>query len=186
MDLTLLLDLAGALLGLTYLVLEMKQSVWMWAVGMVMPIVYAVVLYNKGIYADATMEMYYLGASIYGLIMWVRHGRKEKAPLLVSRTPRHLLFPLIRITAALWFLIFLFLYYLTDSRVPFVDSFTTALSIVALWMLSRKYIEQWWVWFVVDLVSTALYIYKGIPFRAFLYALYTLMAIYGYHVWRRG
>ncbi len=185
MNFTLFLDLAGALLGLIYLVLEMKQNAWMWVVGMVMPAVYTVVLYLKGIYADATMELYYLLAGAYGLIAWKWHLHKEKRSLPVSHTPRRVAFSLARITVVLWVGIYLVLRYLTDSRVPIVDSFTTSLSIVALWMLSRKYIEQWWVWMVVDAVSTCLYIYKGIPFRAALYFVYTLMAIYGYRVWRK-
>ena len=52
-------------------------------------------------------------------------------------------------------------------------------------MLARKWIEQWWVWAVVDAVSTALYIYKGIPFYAALYGLYTVLAVYGYFKWKR-
>mgnify|MGYP003800841941 FL=1 len=73
----------------------------------------------------------------------------------------------------------------TDSTVPFCDSLTTALSIVALWMLSRKYIEQWLVWLVVDAITVGLYLYKEIPITAGLYTLYTCMALAGYFRWRR-
>ena len=68
---------------------------------------------------------------------------------------------------------------------PFWDSMTTAMSIVAMWMLSRKYIEQWGVWLVVDVITAALYIYKGIPLTAALYALYSVLAVVGYVRWRR-
>ena len=72
----------------------------------------------------------------------------------------------------------------TDSTVPIADSFTTALSIVGMWMLARKYIEQWWVWCVVDVTSSALYVYKGLYFTAILYALYAIIAIFGYLKWK--
>jgi nicotinamide mononucleotide transporter len=73
----------------------------------------------------------------------------------------------------------------TDSTVPGLDSFTTALCIVAYWMLSRKYVEQWLVWLVVDAVTVGLYLYKGIPLTAGLYALYTGLAVAGYLRWLR-
>ena len=63
------------------------------------------------------------------------------------------------------------------------DSFTTALSMVALWALAQKYAEQWLLWLVVDAVCTVLYIYKQIPFTACLYAFYTVMAVLGYRQW---
>ena len=73
----------------------------------------------------------------------------------------------------------------TDSTVPYIDAFTTSLSIVAMWMLARKYVEQWLVWIVVDAVSAGLYFYKGIPFYGVLYAIYTAVAYFGYRRWLR-
>jgi len=73
----------------------------------------------------------------------------------------------------------------TNSTVPFWDAMTTAASIVAMWMLSRKYIEQWLVWLAVDLTTIGLYLYKGIPLTAGLYALYSALAVAGYLRWRK-
>ena len=72
----------------------------------------------------------------------------------------------------------------TDSTVPWWDAFTTALSIVGMWMLARKWLEQWWVWMLVDVVSCGLYIYKGIYFYAALYGIYAVVAWYGYRKWK--
>lgn len=88
-------------------------------------------------------------------------------------------------SAVLWVAIYLILRYLTDSTVPVADAFTTALSIVALWMMARKYAEQWLYWLVVDAVCVGLYIYKGIYFYAALYAVYTVIAWLGYRKWLR-
>ena len=85
----------------------------------------------------------------------------------------------------LWIVIWWLLTTFTDSRVPVADSFTTALSIVGIWMLARKILEQWFVWIAVDVVTSALYFYKDIPFKASLYALYVVIAIFGYRKWRR-
>ena len=80
-------------------------------------------------------------------------------------------------------IIYYILEYHTDSTVPLWDALSTALSVTAMWMLARKYIEQWSVWIVVDAISVALYIYKGIYFYAVLYALYIVIAILGYFNW---
>ena len=73
----------------------------------------------------------------------------------------------------------------TDSDVVIVDSFVAALSIVGMWMLARKVIEQWWVWFVVDIVSVGLFIYKELYFTAILYLLYAVIAVFGYRKWNK-
>jgi nicotinamide mononucleotide transporter len=71
----------------------------------------------------------------------------------------------------------------TNSTVPLLDAFTNALSFVGLWALAHKYVEQWICWIVVDAICTYLYIVKGIPFKAFLYGLYVVIAILGYRKW---
>jgi len=104
----------------------------------------------------------------------------------ISHTPREMYTRLSLVFVVLFVAIAAFLHECTDSRVPYVDAFTTSLSVIAMWMLSRKYIEQWWVWLVVDAVSSGLYIYKGVYGRSLLYAVYTAMAIYGYYTWRKA
>ena len=91
--------------------------------------------------------------------------------------------PVALIGLALWGIIYWILITWTDSSVPVCDSFTTALSMVALWALAQKYAEQWLLWLVVDAVCTVLYIYKQIPFTACLYAFYTVMAVLGFRQW---
>ena len=89
------------------------------------------------------------------------------------------------IALVLWATIYWLLVTLTDSRVPLADSFTTALSLVGIWALAHKYLEQWFVWIVVDVVTCALYFYKDIPFKASLYGLYVVIAVMGYFKWKR-
>ena len=85
------------------------------------------------------------------------------------------------LTLVIWWL----LKTLTDSTVPLADGFTTALSIVAMWMLAKKYAEQWIVWIMADIGSSLLYIYKGLWFTSGLYALYAVIAVAGYRKWLR-
>lgn len=179
------LDTLGTILGFIYLFLEMRTSIWMWIVGSIMPAIYIVVLYKAGIYADCGMEVYYFFAGIYGLIIWLRGKTESGTKVDISHTPRKLWTRLSLLFVVLFVAIAAFLRECTDSQVPYIDSFTTTLSIIGMWMLSRKYIEQWGVWLVVDVVSSGLYIYKGIYGRSILYAIYTIMAIYGWYAWQK-
>ncbi|PLW99338.1 MAG: nicotinamide riboside transporter PnuC, partial [Marinilabiliales bacterium] len=84
----------------------------------------------------------------------------------------------------LFVLIYFILFRYTDSPVPIGDSFTTALSIVATWMLARKILEQWLLWIVINAVSLGLYIYKGLYPTSILFVFYTILAIVGYYKWK--
>lgn len=184
MDLKLLLQIVGLLLGLLYLWLEYKANIWVWIVGAIMPLVHGVLYLTSGIYADAAMQLYYVAAGLYGLMVWRRAPKKQNDGK-IKHTPCSWYLSLVAVYAMLHVAIYLFLTEFTDSRIPVFDSMSTALSIVAMWMLSRKLVEQWLVWFVVDMISVGLYIYKGIPWTAGLYTLYCVLAIVGYMRWRK-
>lgn len=185
MELKLILQIVGVALGLLYLWLEYRANIWLWVVGAIMPCVHCALYYQSGLYADCAMQGYYIAAGIYGLIAWlVGHKRKENK-LQISHTPVRLALPLIAVYVALHTAIYFLLVRFTDSSVPFWDAMTTAMSMVAMWMLSRKYIEQWLVWLAVDAITVGLYVYKGIPLTAGLYALYTALAVAGYLRWRK-
>lgn len=182
------LEIAGTVIGLLYLYLEYKANAWLWVASIAMPAIYLFVYYDAGLYADFGISVYYILASLYGLVCWLKRPAKEgqtSESLRITRTPKSLWIPLSAICIALFLLIGYILSSFTDSNVPWADAFTTALSIVALWMLARKYVEQWLVWIAVDLASTILYVYKDLWFTAGLYLLYTVIAVFGYRKWKR-
>lgn len=186
MDWKLTLQIIGVALGLLYLYFEYKANIWLWVVGLIMPIVHGALYFRQGLYADFSMEVYYILAGIYGLAMWSRGGKKEKkSELEIGYTPRVAWVAIVGVYALLHAAIYLLLTTFTDSTVPFWDSLTTALSMIAYWLLSRKYVEQWLVWLAVDVITVGLYIYKDIPLTAGLYALYSALAIAGYLRWKR-
>ena len=109
----------------------------------------------------------------------------KRSELSIRHFPKRLVLPWLLVIAAVWAVIFWLLTTFTNSTVPLADSFTTALSIVGIWALAHKYLEQWFIWIAVDIVTSILYFYKDIPFKASLYALYVVIAIFGYYNWRR-
>jgi nicotinamide mononucleotide transporter len=135
------------------------------------------------------MEIYYILAGIYGLIVWKKTKAKSKDKRVsssgISRTPLAVWVAIAGVYTVLHAAIYTILVNFTDSTVSFWDALTTALSVVAYWLLSRKFIEQWFVWLAVDIVCVGLYIHKDIPLTASLYALYSVLAIVGYLKWKR-
>ena len=125
-------------------------------------------------------------AAIYGFLYW-KFGRKKGAEEIpITRYPRRLILPSLLVFLLLWGALYLILIKFTNSTVPVLDSFGNALSFIGLWALAKKYIEQWWIWIVVDAELAALYLYKGIPFTAALYALYAVIAVAGYFKWKKS
>ena len=184
MDWSLVLQCVGVTLGLLYLWLEYKANIWLWVVGAIMPLVHGALYLSSGIYADAAMQLYYVAAGIYGLVVWSRRPKRHGEGK-IRHTPKRWVLPLMAVYAVLHVAISFILTEFTDSRVPILDSMSTALCIVAMWMLSRKLVEQWLVWLVVDMISVGLYINKGIPITAGLYTLYCALAVAGYVRWFR-
>ena len=195
------LDILTTILGLIYIWLEYRAHIALWVVGIIMPALDVILYWNHGLYGDAGMACYYTLAALYGLIVWSlplspskKRGNSdaEQPPLPLEGTgeapivymPRNKYLPAIAFFFVSWGAIYYVLITWTDSTVPVLDSFTNALSFVGMWALARKYVEQWLFWMVVDMVCTALYVYKGIPFKAGLYALYVVIAIAGYRKWR--
>ena len=185
MDWKLTLQIIGVALGLLYLYFEYKANIWLCVIGLIMPIVHGTLYFRQGLYADFSMELYYILAGIYGLVAWRRGDKKSKSELKISYTPRVAWVAIVGVYVLLHATIYMLLVTFTDSNVPFWDSLTTSLSVVAYWLLSRKYVEQWLVWLAVDVITVGLYIYKDIPLTAGLYALYSALAIAGYMRWRR-
>lgn len=188
MDLKLILQIVGIILGLLYLWLEYKAHIGLWIVGLIMPCIHGYLYFISGLYADCAMNGYYILAGIYGWIVWAKGTKTDNLKQeqnQICHTPLHLLPKIISTYILVHIAIYFFLVELTNSTVPFGDSLTTALSIIAMWMLSRKFVEQWLVWIVVDAITVGLYFYKDIPYTAGLYALYTILAFVGYLRWKK-
>lgn len=187
------LDIITTVLGLIYIWLEYRASIWLWLLGIIMPTLDIALYWQHGLYGDAGMAVYYTLAAVYGFLVW-RFGRKRKADkqlsaegeLPITSMPGRLYLPATLFFAAAWALTWYVLRTYTNSTVPVLDGFTNALSFVGLWALARKYIEQWFFWIVVDVVCCYLYVGKGIPFKAGLYGLYVVIAVAGYFKWRKS
>lgn len=208
-----ILEILGFSVGLLYLWWEYHADWKLWYASMVMPAISMWIYFSKGIYADFAINIYYLVIAVYGYIVWTRgHSKKSQSSLQTNRSessdqsdlsdhtmnpdkpeeiipitniPPRMLALCVGAFFILWVALYLILNYLTDSTVPVPDAFTTALSIVGMWMLARKYLQQWIAWILVDAVCACLYWYKGITLYGILYAIYTIIAFLGYRKWKK-
>ena len=178
-------EIIGAVIGLVYLYLEFKANKWLWPVGVLMPIVYVWIFFQSKFYADMGINIYYFFASIYGWILWSKHQKNNQEELLITHTPKRYIVPISIIGILLFAIIAFILVRFTDSPVPYGDSFTTALSVLGMWLLARKHVEQWWFWFFVNIISCALYLWKGLYTTSVLFAIYSIISVFGYFKWKK-
>ena len=179
------IEILGAILGLAYIFFSIKQHILTWPTGLLTSALYVVVFFNARLYADMGLQVYYVIISIYGWYFWLSGKKQNEKKVGVRSTRKILWLKLAVVSIALYALLLFILSNYTNSDVPHMDSVTTALSIVATWMLARKYIEHWLLWIFIDGFSAGLYIYKGLWATVILFIVYTVMALLGYIEWRK-
>lgn len=182
-------EIVGACTGITYLILEIKQNMWLWPVGLLNAIFYSIIFYMGGLYAIMTLQLYYIVMMIYGWYQWSKKDSEsniDDESSAVKRVDPTLWLYLVIATIAVWGLYYLVLITFTDSKVPIWDAMTTSMSIIGTWMLAKRYLEQWWVWIFVNIFSVGLYFYQGLTITSILYAFYAIMAVVGLQQWRKS
>ena len=182
-------EIIGTILSLVYLYLSIIQNKWLWPLGLVSSAMYTYIFLKAGIYADMGLQIYYVIISVYGWFVWIDMQKEKKnSSATVKSLSKLKLLPiwLLIFTSIVFIVLSQILVHFTDSTVPYIDAFTTALSITATWMLARKIIEHWILWIVVDLVSSGVYYVKGLYVTIFLYIVYTIFAVVGYLFWLKS
>lgn len=183
------LEYFGVLTGLIYLVLEIFQHRAMWVVGFLTSFTYIFVFFFSKFYADMSLNIYYVGISIYGFWQWRRKpsgGAETGKEVIVFRhLQTRLALGIIVVSAVLYGCMYFILSHYTDSPVPAGDAFTTALSITATWMLAKRIIEHWWFWVVINFVSVVLYYQRELYPTCFLFLCYGILAIIGWINWKK-
>ena len=218
MSLFTLLGYIGLVISFIYLVLEFKQRQSMWIWSILCSCIYLIIYVDKQLYADAGFSCFNICVSFWGLWKWHRRVLRnqkrlgedpEKKGFIEYRTLnfRNWL-KVLSVATGVYAAIFLILYFLTDSPVPYRDAFNTTLNIVGTWLLGYKVIEVWGFWFLANVSSVYLYIVRSATdFEVYehlteimpdwlatilsqdmlatiiLYVFYSGASIYGYRKW---
>ncbi len=183
----LFIEILGAVTGLIYLYFSIKQNIWLWPWGILTSLLYIFVFFRSKFYADMSLQFYYIAISVYGWYFWKRGGKADdsSSELPVSYAGRKLNLLFAALTLVFTLSAGKALDVFTDSPLPYWDAFTGTGSVLATWMLARKYLENWIFWIIIDAVSLGTYLYKGLYPTVFLFAVYTGMALIGYKSWKK-
>ncbi len=183
MDFSVLWEPVGAAFGLLSVFLTVRNNIWCWPVGIVSVVAYGVLFFRIKLYADSSLQVFFLVTGVIGWWQWLKGGRdKGELPItLLSRVQRLLSVGLVAVGSLMYgWLLSIF----TDASIPFVDSAVAGLSVTAQLLLTRRKFENWVLWIVVDVISVGVYSYKQVYITAALYALFLVLAIRGYFEWK--
>jgi len=180
-----LIEIFAVVFGLTCVYLTVKQKILAWPTGLVMVILYIIIFYQARLYSDMGLQVIYVFLQFYGWYHWL-YGGKKKDTLPVTR-----LSPL---KVAIWFIVLwlgvLGLGYVmdnfTNADFAYPDAFTTVLSLIAQWFLTRKILESWVCWITVDVVAIYIYFAKGLYLTTGLYAVFLILATMGLLEWMKS
>lgn len=180
------IEIAGTLLSFAYLWLSVNQKISLWFFGFLSAMLYAYVFFDAKLYAAMSLQLYYLWVSVYGWINWKKNRLTTGSDLPVRRTGGREWLILTAITLLIMLAYYTLLKLGTDSPLPAADSFITAFSITATWMLARKQIEHWLIWIVVDTLAVVVYFTQGLYSTSLLFVVYGIMAIVGWFQWKKS
>ncbi|WP_414617911.1 nicotinamide riboside transporter PnuC [Dyadobacter sp. 32] len=178
------LEILGFITGAICVYLNTRQNVFGWFFGIVNAVLYFAVFWQARLYADMGLQGYYFFTSMYGWWMWLYGGKSHDGVQLSEMPVRfYAIFGLIFVlTTLFWgFLLGRF----TDASFSYMDSALTIASLIAQWMMARKYLENWLIWIVADALYVGMYFYKDLHLTAILYAVFLVLAVMGYMQWRK-
>jgi len=178
------IELIGAIIGLVYIILEYRASWWLWIAGIVMSLFYIYIFAKVNCYAWALTYLYYLGANIYGIIVWKRNS-SENSYSGISNLPKKYYPKLLAIIFLLTPLIAFVLIRYTNTLIPVSEAFSTALSVIGMWLLAKKYLQHWCVWMVVNAIYVIANWWLGLYFSAILFAVYFVVSVLGLVRWSK-
>jgi nicotinamide mononucleotide transporter len=177
-------EVIGAILGVAMVVCNIRQIHWGWPLAFASSILYFFVFWGSRLYGDASLQIFFAFMAAWGWWQWLRGVNNDGQTMQVHALSEQGTFKLIASCAVIFGLTGFFLLNFTNTDVPWWDAFPTAISIVATFLLGRKYIENWPLWVMVNVVGMALFAYKGLWLTVGLYGVFAVMAMVGWRAWR--
>ena len=172
------------LLAIAYILLAIRQSIWCWPAAFLSTLIYVVLFYDVSLLMDSALNAYYLIMAVYGWYSWKYGGKLQEKELEITT---YGITKNIKIIAILTVISFVFGYVMsnyTKADFAYMDSFTTVFAVFTTYMLTKKVIENWIYWIVIDAVSIYIYIQKGLNLTAVLFVIYTVLAFVAYRKWK--
>ncbi len=175
----------AVILALAYLVLSIKESLWCWPAALFSTAIYGVLFFDVNLYMESSLNLYYLLMAVYGWNQWRKTGPNQNKKTIVEWSLVTHIYWILLLT----FVVFLSAYLLskfTDQDLPLLDSFTTWFAVFTTYLVAKKVLENWLYWIVIDAASIYLFLSKGFALTSVLFAIYIVLAFYGWLTWKRA
>lgn len=186
----------AVLLGLAYVILAARESIWCWPAALISTSLTIYILIEAQLYAETALNAFYWIMAIVGWWSWAKKKRliqtaetelseERQNKLSIIRWPlrSHLLLVVANTAGTL--LLGWLLWTYTNNANPYLDAFTTVFSLFTTWMVTQKVLENWLYWVVIDAASVYLYASRDLYLFALLFILYTIIALVGFYEWRK-
>lgn len=181
------IEAIAAFFGLWSIYYSVKEKPFFWILAFVNAVFFVYVYFDKKIYALMILQFYYISLSFYGFYYWIKGGKKDgnqkKVPII--RLSKNTLFKGALAFFVIYFLIANMLKYLTDSEIPFVDALITTFSVFAAFLMTKKYIEHWYLWVVSDIVSVLTFAEQEMYATLIMYLVFLSSTFIGFFKWRK-
>jgi len=177
------LEWVGTISGFICIYLAAKENIWNWPVSIISVVAYSFVFYENKLYGDTGLQLYFLATAFYGWYFWLLKKKTSDKPITSIPAKQWIV-----IAAGIGILTFLLSFYLkkyTDTDVPYADAFCTAMSFTAQLMMTRKILQNWILWIIVDICYVPLYFHKHLALTAVLYFVLIILAFIGYLDWKK-
>lgn len=181
---TSILEIVAVLFGILSVWFARRENIWVYPTGIINVLIYVYICFNAGLYADMAINGFYFIMSVYGWYNWARQVDTTGHVPISSLSYRQL-----TVYILLAFLFFAIIFYIlatfTNSTVPAFDASTTALFIVAMWLMALKKIENWHFWILGDFLVIPMFAFKGLVFTSLQYIVFLALAVAGLMEWKR-
>ncbi len=181
------LEIIGSLFGLLSVWFSKRDNILVFPTGIISTAIFVYILSVYGLLGDMMINGYYFIMSIYGWYIWTQKVDKNHfIPITKIETRREYKISIFIFVATLIFVAIVYsIFDKWNSWTAYVDTFTTAVFFLGMWLMAKKKVENWQLWILGDIISIPLYLYKGLVFSAFQYAIFTIIAIYGLNAWKK-
>ncbi len=178
------LELVAVVLALAMVGCNIREIHWGWPLAIVSSLLYFLLFWRSKLYGDAVLQIFFAVVASWGWYQWLRGRRADGSELRVAWLSARGRMVALATALALWPATGWFLKTFTDTDVPWWDAFPTAVSLVGQYLLGRKFIENWAVWIIVNVVSVGLFAYKALWLTAGLYIVFIALSVVGWQAWR--
>ena len=180
------LEIIAVVFGLLSVLYSKKKNVLVFPTGIISTGIFIYLLWKWELIGDMTINFYYTIMSVYGWYHWTRkkEGKIEFPISWINQKEKKWAALLFVFTIIFIIIIYKFFDKFT-SWTAYVDTFTTGLFFVGMWLMAKRKIENWIFWIVGDIISIPLYFYKGYTITSIQYFIFTIIAFYGYIEWKK-